>query len=335
MIENVRYIRNFAVYNDSIYFVAGNYDELFAIRVNNPEQPEVVSTIPWKRKHGAVEIFLYNNSLVMAASNDQIAIYHLDERKMEFYSADTTEQHELLIACIKDDRLLLYPRDARGTLMEFQLGKKQFCRNTSWDPFQDRRQEVSRFMYGVRAKNKILLSCMGSNLLYMHDPDTGVCEPVDIPVQEGIAALNCLKEKLYFTSAYRKKVYITDLDFDHVRELTFSLEEGHFARPQPAGDNILLFDEKGLILLKGDHFERVQLTTDVKAENTWFFSSVSLGKQLLYLPWTADKALIYDQEMQKFVQGCPLRYPRKELLRQNQVIREGKVNLVDFLEAIR
>lgn len=333
MIADLKAIRNCVVYKRKVYFIAGNYSELFAINMDDRYRTEIVCRIPWIQNHGSALVFRYQDFLVIAASCNQVAIYDLITQELNLYIWNESEQQEMLVAAIVDDQLFVYPRDYPGKLLRFSLTDRTFLVEESWNIFFDARKEVQRFMYGIQAMNNVLFCCQGSRMLYVYDLNTNMLSCLEVPVEGGIFAINLLKGKLYITSADRKSLYITDAQFEDWER--YDLEgAGHFAKPQLLGDRILLFDEKGLLVFDNGLFSRCEISDLLSGVNTWFFTSFTDGGKQIFLPWTANRAAIYDMKKEKFVDCFSMRYPRKAFLEQNPVIREGKMELADFLEAI-
>lgn len=333
MIADLKYIRNYVVHERKAYFVAGNYDELFAVNMDDRYRTEIVCRIPWIKNHGSAQLFRYQGYLVIAASCNQVVLYNLITQELSLYIWNEREQQEMLVATIVDDQLFVYPRDCPGELLSFSLTERKFLVEESWHIFFDTKKEVQRFMYGIHAMNNILFCCQGSKILYVYDLSANKLSCLELSVEGGIFAINFLKEKLYITSADRKSLYITDAQFEHWEK--YDLEgTGHFAKPQLLGDQILLFDEKGLLVFEKGLFSRCEIPELLSGVNTWFFTSFTDGDKQIFLPWTANRAVIYDMKKKEFVDCFSMRYPRKALLEQNPIIREGKMELTDFLEAI-
>lgn len=333
MIADLKAIRNCVVYERKVYFIAGNYDELFAINMDDGYRMEIVCRIPWIQNHGSAQVFRYKNFLVVAASYNQVAVYDFDERELSFYVWKESEQQEMLVASMVKEQLLVFPRNSLGKLISFSLVDRIFEVKEEWNFFFDKRKEAHRFTYNVQAMNNILFCCQGSRMLYAYDLNTNMLSCLEVPVEGGIFAINLLKGKLHITSADRKSLYITDAQFEDWER--YDLEgAGHFAKPQLLGDQILLFDEKGLLVFENGLFSRCEIPELLSGVNTWFFTSFTDGDKQIFLPWTANRAVIYDMKKEKFVDCFSIRYPRKAFLEQNPVIREGKMELVDFLEAI-
>lgn len=337
MLPDFKYIRNAANYNNKLYFVSENYDDLVEINIEAQWKIRSVCRFPWKHPKGSVECIVDGTKIwCIAMWGVQVASYDFINGCAEYFCEDEYQREN--IAVMYFNRVLwILPRNLPDFLIGFSASDKTFCADRSWESCCILSQVKGQIMICSIEGDEALMVLKDTKKLIQFQLTDHSMKVHKIPIAENLYGVVRIGESVYLTVTDCKKIYVLTSQFEKIQEhkCTDSLD-GQYYRPISIDNQLLLCDGHKLSVFVQGTFRTLEIRQIENSMKSFFFSGLKMGDRYFFLPWNTKQALETDLNFEN-PRTYKLPYsvePIEHWIRRLGIVSENEISLQDYLLAV-
>lgn len=333
MLSSLSAIRNSVIYENKLYFVAGNYGKLFFADMVDQWKIESVCELPWR---GTADCFLLNNKIwCVAMKGMQLISYEIDTKNVEYYTYGEVERENVL-SLIDKDFIWIFPRDLPDALFLFSIRDKKFSMNFEWEKGWGKYNISGHALVASAYKKEVIMSLQNTRLILKFDIDEGMVNISELPIVENIYGVAIAEEGIYVTTNCNRNIYLWEKNHTVNKIWDEKGSDTHFGKPIYMCGKLLLMDGNRVeVFADGTlkHLECIGLENK-QMQGALFFAGLELENRCILFPWNANFAIETSKQIDEVKihkMDCPL----VDFLYRVRIIVEGDTSLFDFINAVQ